>query len=79
LIQAVKPVSAGACIWAGAGAGACTGAFATGWGFATGSGLGTAMGAGASGSTPLMIGSCLFARSWVRRVTVVGSSTSSAM
>lgn len=76
LIQAVKPLSAAAGARAGAGAG--TGALATGSAF-TGSGLGTAIGAGASGSTPLMTGSCLLARSCVRRVTVVGSSISSAM
>ena len=43
-----------------------------------GSVRGCAMGAGASGNTPLMTGSCLLLRSWLRRVTVVGSSTSSA-
>ena len=32
------------------------------------------MGAGASGSTPLITGSCLLWRSWLRRVTVVASS-----
>src|SRR4029453_2100680 len=75
LIQAVKPVSATAGVAAGALA---TGAFATGSAL-TGAGLGTAIGAGASGSTPLITGSCLLARSCVRRVTVVGSSVSSAM
>ena len=46
---------------------------------ATGSGLGSATGAGVSRSTPLMTGCCLLVGSWLRRVTVVGSSNSSAI
>lgn len=52
---------------------------ATGAGAATGTGLGTATGAGASGKTPLMIGLCLLVGSCARRVTEVGSSTTSAI
>ena len=55
-----KPASAGAAT--GLATGAATGA--TG----AGVGLGTATGAGASGSTPLITGSCLLVRSSLRRV-----------
>ena len=72
LIQPNRPVSAGAGAGTGAGGGALA---ATG---ATATGLGGAIGAGASGSTPLMMGSCLLCFSWLRRVTVVASSASSA-
>jgi hypothetical protein len=48
-------------------------------GLAAVSGFGTTIGAGMSGSTPLMTGSCLLCFSWLRRVTKVGSSISSAI
>ncbi len=66
------PLAAGAdTVAAGVGVGA-TGA-------ATASGFGAATGAGPSGTTPLITGSWRLARSWLRRVTVVASSTSSAI
>jgi hypothetical protein len=68
LIQPKKPVLAAA--------GALAGARATGAALAAG--LGVATGAGASGNTPLMTGVCLLVGSCERRVTVVGSSISSA-
>ena len=74
LIQPKKPFSAGAGAAAGAVRGAALGVAATGVAC-----LGWAAGAGASGKTPLMMGSCLFCFSWLRRVTVVGSSISSAI
>ena len=68
LSQPTKPLSAAT----GAGAGA--GAAGAGAGAAlTGSGFGSAIGAGMSGSTPLITGSCLLERSWLRRVTVVSA------
>ncbi|MCY1518260.1 hypothetical protein D9M68_529720 [compost metagenome] len=74
LIQAMKPVCAGA------GATTAGGATGAGAGAArTASGLGGTTGAGASGSTPLMTGVCLLVGSCERRVTEVGSSISSAI
>ena len=65
----MPPEAAGAAVEIGAlTGGATTGAAATG------SGLGSGTGRGTSRSTPLMTGCWRLVGSWLRRVTVVGSS-----
>jgi hypothetical protein len=77
LSQPKKPFSATGAVGVRAASGARGWAAITG--LAAAGGFGTAIGAGMSGSTPLMIGSCLLCFSWLRRVTKVGSSISSAI